>query len=124
MTDRPSEFFDKYYDNDGPIFHSHFGNSDRTSRYTYKSPARNDRRSQSPFGDRMTSIIEENEQDEIMSNRIGGKARSSNMPILVRYSSQTRLSEQPEKRLGGLTRTDHSQKSLSRLTDSFYGFNR
>ena len=124
MTDRPSELFAKYYDNDEPIFNSNFGDSDRMSKYAFKSPLRTSKRSLSPFNERMMSIVEENEQEDNLSDGFGGKARPSMAPIPIRYSSQTRLSEVPGKRNGVFSRSDNSHRSLSRLTDNFYGFNR
>lgn len=125
-THRPSEFFDKYYSSDEPVFNPNFGTPDiKANSGNFKSPGILSKRSMSPFDTRLDSIVEERESEVNRSTIIGGKLRASRAPKPVRYSSQVRFSDLP----GGITRgrrTDHndSPRSLNRLTDSFYGFNR
>ena len=125
-THRPSEFFERYYSNDEPVFNPNFGTPDiRTNLGNFKSPGILSKRSISPFDTRLDSIVEERDSEINRSTIIGGKARASRAPRPVRYSSQVRFSDLP----GGIARgrrtdQDDSPRSLNRLTDNFFGFNR
>ena len=125
-THRPSEFFEKYYSNDEPVFNPNFGTPDiKSNQGNFKSPGILSKRSISPFDTKLDSIVEERESEINRSTIIGGKARASRAPKPVRYSSQVRFSDLP----GGIVRgrrtdNDDSPRSLNRLTDNFYGFNR
>lgn len=127
MTERPSEFFARYYDKEEDIFNQSFGSPAVTSKYsTNKSPMDMRKRSLSPFEDRKMSVVYEgNAADENISEAFGTNMRPSRAPMPVRSSSQSKFDDFRRSTNLGLTRSNqNNHRSMSRLSDNFWGFNR
>lgn len=125
FTHRPSEFFAKHYDNEDPVFNPNLSAVERQSRFShFKSPIALSKRSLSPYDNKLGSIREERETEDLKSEHTGRISDLGRVQAPFRYSSQVRFSNLPDKRVGRGTERGDSPRSLSRISDSFFGQNR
>jgi hypothetical protein len=127
QTERPSEFFARYYDKEDDIFNPSFGSPGATSRYsTFKSPINTRRMSNSPIDIRRMSVVQEDNDDgDNFSQAFGSNIRPSQAPLPVRSSSQARFTEFSRPTNFYNTRNNNANnRSMTRLSDNFWGGNR
>lgn len=127
VLNRPTDFFERYYTNDDQFFSTNFNNYDGDSKFSrFKSPNLASKRTLSPYDPRLGTILEERESENPQTSLVKSKSKTNVSSRPAHYSSQTRITDHHEEYMKNNKKmfADNSLRSLSKITDSFFGQNR